>query len=304
MIDGTFTFVKASPVTGYLEEYDISYGELGYLESISGLHLGPLHRLRERGPFQDGETDLGYRLDSRDVQLVLLVTGDCPARLDEKLEWLAAIVGPDDRGFSLRRYRPDDTKRQIDLHLAGPSAAPSDDATTGDRYSQRVGLTCDAPAPNWYDPALNTVSFGISASAGGSWDIPWAIPWNIGNSTLDQSVNVVYSGTATEYPVLIVDGPITNLVITNGGLKLDFTGTTISAGQRWTIDLRYGAKTIVDQSGVNKIASLTNDSNLDTWRLLSTREVANGLNPIRVTGSAATTATQIYMQYYTRYLNG
>lgn len=302
MRQGDFALIKYAPTTGTDEVYDISYGGLGHLDTISGLGIGELHRLRERGPYQDGETDLGERSDTRTVQMVLMLTAATPQLLDERLDLLADIIGPDSRGFSLRRYRPDRSQRQLDLQLTSAVPMASDDATAGDVYAQRVGLTCDAPSPAWYDPRLVTVNFGLAAGTG-AWDIPWAIPWNIGNSTLDQSTNVVYEGTVAEYPVIIVDGPVTNLVITNvnTGDKLDFTGATISAGQRWTIDLRYGAKTVVDATGVNRIGNLTNDSNLDSWRLLPSREIPGGINTVRVTGSAASTTTQVYLQYYRRY---
>jgi hypothetical protein len=68
------------------------------------------------------------------------------------------------------------------------------------------------------------------------------------------------------------------------------------------IDLRYGAKTIVDQSGANQIAELSDDSDLATWRLLPNPDAPGGVNEIHFEVAAdATDATALTIVYYDRY---
>jgi hypothetical protein len=77
-------------------------------------------------------------------------------------------------------------------------------------------------------------------------------------------------------------GPITSPVITNAitGDKLDFTGTTIVGGASYTIDCRYGQKTVVDSAGANQISKLTSDSDLSTFCLLPDPDAPGGANTL------------------------
>jgi hypothetical protein len=87
-------------------------------------------------------------------------------------------------------------------------------------------------------------------------------------------------------------------VITNGATddKIDFTGFTIGAGVTYTIDLRYGYKTVVDHLGANQISKLSTDSDLATWGLIA------GENSIGVVGTSITSATLISFQFNERFI--
>ncbi len=86
------------------------------------------------------------------------------------------------------------------------------------------------------------------------------------------------------------------------GEKLDFTGTTVAAGHYYDIDCRYGRKSVKDEAGTNEIADLTSDSDLATFHLAAEPEAGGGVNSLRLTGSAVTTATKVELTYDTRYL--
>lgn len=300
----TYSLLKYDPALGMQREYDVSFGSSAFLESAGGLYIPDNHRLSERGPFQNGSTDLGYRLDERMLEFSLVVTAETEPLLEQKLDDLALALAPDSRPISLRKYRADGRTRQIDLFIRDSIAAPMSDLGWGDVWSQRLAIAAVAPDPIWYSPTLSSVPFGIAVS-GGAWAIPWAIPWSIGSSTLDQTVNVAYAGSWEEYPIIIIQGPITSPIITNTttGDKLDFTGTVLGVSDTLTINLRYGQKTVVDQTGANRIAALVSGSSLSSWRLLSRRDVAGGINTIRVQGTAGGTQTQIYLQYNERYIS-
>ena len=45
------------------------------LEDYDGFGMPPSHRLTERGPLQHGETDLGYLLDPRLIQIAVKLAG-------------------------------------------------------------------------------------------------------------------------------------------------------------------------------------------------------------------------------------
>ena len=97
---------------------------------------------------------------------------------------------------------------------------------------------------------------------------------------------------------------MTDAVIENlsTGEKLDFSGYTIGAGHYYDVDCRYGYKTVTNDLGENKIAELSDDSDLATFHLGAHPEVDEGRNSLRVTGTDVNEDTEIYVNYYERYL--
>ena len=139
--------------------------------------------------------------------------------------------------------------------------------------------------------------------------------YDIGLSTLQrQSLNVSMAGTLTvsgsidyggnwlEYPVIRLHGAISDPIITSvvTGEKLDFTGITITAGTYYDIDTRYGFKTVKNEAGENKIAELTDDSDLGTFHLSAAPYATGGVNIISIAGTAVTGGSAV-ITYYNRY---
>ena len=143
------------------------------------------------------------------------------------------------------------------------------------------------------------MAFGLSASGLGEYDIPLLIPWFIGASTLSEERTIAYPGTFRSYPIVRIIGPITDAKLVNNrtGDELFLSGVTIGAGHWYEIDCRYGYKTVVDDVGANKIADLTDASDMATFCLLP------GDNSLTVSGSGATGATQVYLRYYERFIS-
>lgn len=286
---------------------DLTFGGLTYWSKQVGMGMAPLHRLSEQGPNQDGVTDLGFRLDQRTVGLVLGIVGPTPEIVESKQERLYSLFKPRTSSYSLRLIKVGaGVVRQIDCHtLAGPDFGSDEEVPTINGYMFRAGLQITAPNPVWYDPTLRVQSFGLTGG-GGAWTIPWVIPWAIGSSDLNQTSLITYAGNWEEFPIIIVVGPITNAVITNNvsGQSISFQGQTIANGDTYTIDLRPGRKTVVDQNNVNQVSKLADGSDLATFSLLPDPDVPDGINPIQVSGSLVSTVTQVYVQYYRRYIGG
>ena len=266
-----------------------------------GLGMSPLHRLSERGPLQNGDTDRGFRLDPRVVLLTLGIHGSDMDDLYAKRSTLTDIFKPRTVAGKLR-FERGTTVRDLDCHLIeGDGLRFSDN----DRQYlwQRCVVALKASDPTWYDPAGASSLFNLGAGSD-TLEVPMTIPMTVGVSTLDTSKTIVYPGTAKVFPRIRITGPVTNCIITHQQMdwKLDFTGTTIGSGEYFDIDLRYGRKTVIDQAGANQISTLTNDSDLAEYSLLPDPDVGGGNNTIGVTGASIDPSTEISLTYFVRYI--
>jgi hypothetical protein len=288
--------------------FSLDDGVYCYYMGDDGLGMSPQHRFSSRGTMQDGDTDRGERMDPRVFRLFLEVDGTSLTDLFEKRNRLISIFKASSNPlifqFNVRIRDEFIWPIYIDAFFVGDMALPSSDR---EGYTQKMAATFKANDPTFYDETASVLSFLI-AGGSGSGAIPMAVPTAIGASTINQVQSIDYQGTWKSYPTLIrITGPITDAVITNQttGEKLDFTGKTIAAGHYYDIDCRWGYKTVKDETGANKIADLTSDSDLATWHF---KEVMpyyggmSGINSIRVTGSGCTGATRVDITFLTRYL--
>jgi len=266
-----------------------------------GAGMLPIHNLDSRGSLQNGSTYEDYRADPRTIRLAVEILGTSRSDLYTKRGQLLRIFAPG-HVIQLRYTLPDSSVRQLDCRFAGDMVMPTSDI---DGYAQKVGIALTAYDPTFYDPA----GVGLSFNLGGGVDagvIPMVVPMLVGTSTLNASNVVAYDGSFDSYPDLIrITGPIEDCVITNAasGDKLDFDGITIAAADYYDIDCRYGYKTVTSKAGVNKIADLTTDSDLATFRLLAAVDGSGSRNnSISVTGTSVTSATNVQISYFTRYI--
>ena len=268
-----------------------------WVESIEGADAAPLHRLLERGPQQHGDSDAGFRLDPREIELVIgfRTTG----LSDASRRSLLAPFKPRNTAGIFRAALDTGLVLQIDWHAARGPLMPR---RGRDLDVQRAAVVLRCADPRFYDPDQHAVDFGLGGG-GDAFEVPLTVPVEVGASTLDQSIVITYAGDLLEHPTVIVTGPIDDCVITNEttGETLDFTGLSLGAGETRTLDLRYGYKTVVDELGANALADLTDASDLATFHLAADPDAPGGNNSLRVTGSAVTTATAVRMRYYDRY---
>jgi len=270
-----------------------------YVLAKDGFGMPAFHRFEERGPLQHGVTDRGYRLDPRLITLIIGIRGISQTDFYQKRETLLKAFKPDDTGGTLR-WQEGSVVRQIEGHLIeGLNFSDSD----REYLFQKAPITIKCPDPAWYDPEGKAIGFGIGGG-GDTLTIPLTIPLTVGASSLNMSQQIQYNGSLPTYPIITIRGPITNCVITHSetGDKLDFTGYTISEDTVYTIDLRYGHKTVTDQNGDSQVHKLTDASDLATFRLETDPIVSGGANSIHVSGTNITASTEITLQYYEKYI--
>ena len=280
---------------------DISDNVLAIHLQNDGFGIPDAERYEQTGPLQDGSTDLGFKLNPRSIQIVVNMLARSVAEYWQNRDTLLYLFTPRVEPIQLRFTRPDEKVRQIDCHYVGGLTFPSQDKQA--YVGHRVGIQLRANDPTFYDPVTKSESLGIAVTTS-TFTLPLSLPWNIGSNSLNSSVPILYSGTYVTHPIITVYGPVADLIITNTttGDKLDFTGHTITAGKVYTIDTRYGYKTVTDELGTAHLDKLTSDSDLSTFSFVPRPAAPGGINTLSVSGTGATTATNIYISYYERYI--
>ena len=265
-----------------------------------GWGMAPVRRITDRGPLQHGDSDIDFRLEPRVGMLKLLARGASASGYWDLRSTLLRIFRPSNTAIKLTWGLDNGTQRQIDVYYAGDLSFGSDERLG---YNQTAVVQLRASDPTYYDPTVQNAAFTTGGGSGG-FVVPVVVPVGVGASTVNSSQVIAYPGTWMTFPIVTIVGPITNPVVYNDstGDKLDFTGITIIAGDSYTIDCRSGYKTVTNAAGTNKIADLTDDSDLQTFSLQPDPDVAGGNNTIRVTGSGANASTAINVVYYVRYI--
>lgn len=155
--------------------------------------------------------------------------------------------------------------------------------------------TEELPRAAVYNIALNsTQRFNLDGAMNGTA--------NFGTA---YEVSIPYLGDIDSYPIITIQGPVNDPVITNTttGDVLDFTGGTVGSADIWTIDLRYGRKGAVNLAGSSVASYLSEDSDLSTFRLVADPTAVGGTNVVQVASSDAGTAGLVTLTYYNRYLS-
>lgn len=132
--------------------YSLSDNNPFKLLGISGIGNAPVRRLDERGPFQDGSTDIGYRLDARLINLNIQILATSLSNADTHRDTLSAIFNPrNGQTIQLRCTRDDGAVRQIDCYAVNMVDMPAE-LSARSLAAQRVALQLKAPNPIWYNP--------------------------------------------------------------------------------------------------------------------------------------------------------
>lgn len=279
----------------YTDQYYVTYRARGIFYALNGFDLNtnltinylgdqgfglaPLHRITTRGPLQDGDTDIDFRLDPRVLQLPLMVqnTNTTQPRWQSYIirRQLLSIFRPSDSAIlSVETIGASLLSRSINVRVLGGLSFDVDPQD----FHVRTVVQLRADDPTWYDEVSITnltiprAQFGIAQT-------------------------LTYAGQWKDFPIIQATGPITNFTITNLGKTLNVPGT-IAAGVTYYFDLRYGYNTVYtgpNQTGTNVIANLNPTSDLATWAFTP------GVNSITATGTGLTAASSVFITYYNRY---
>jgi hypothetical protein len=273
-----------------------------WIEHISEWGMAPGHMLESRGAEQHGTTVEDFRLDPRDLELIIGFRGLNSELLTARRTLLSIFQRRTDP--VLIRFTFDDgTVRQIDGTLASGLGFARDGQ---DHDYQRAAAVIHCGDPTFYDPAGQGVTFELGGAAGAGGIVPTPVPTEVGASTLDASAPITYAGTWRSLPTLIrITGPITDFVLTNVTTGADITaksGVSISSGNYVDICCLYGQVSVLFNGVTNWISNITDGSELTTWALEPDPDAPGGINTITLTGSGVTDQTSVHIAYYERFL--
>ncbi len=271
------------------------------LREIDGLGMPPVRHIDEQYAQQDGATYLATWLQRRIVTISFQLINTTESDLWDAREELNVLAKQFAAGFRLQVDLPNGAQRRI--HLRYSSEMTGQRTWNMGHMRQVAVMQCIAHNPVWYDPTSELWSYALPLGLG-DWAFPLGFPEGFGAAALDVLEIRNYVGTWKAYPIIELTGPIDDCVIENETTdeKLDFTGYNLAAARTITIDLTPGVKTVTHSTDGNIVDELTTDSDLGTWHIAAHPEALNGDNTMHVTGTNATAATKIEIQFNTQYI--
>ena len=278
-----------------------------FVISFSGFGTPPIEYIKQRGPFQDGESVKGFFLRPRIIQMLL--RQNFPDR-DAWWNGRASILNeirPNRQATAtavvpgtLRMVLTDGSVRDLSVFIQeGPRFEPRQ-VNQWDEWSWQEILRFVAHDPIVFDPSLITFSFTITLDD--NLIFPITFPIQFGSGDVNITSNINYTGTWLSLPIIVITGPLEDVRIDNltTGEKLQLSAD-INPGQIVTIDTTYGVKTVTDNFGNNLIGILTGDSDLATFHIAPDPEAPLGVNNMRLQGKHPSAATKVQIQYFTRF---
>lgn len=255
---------------------NLNDGNPFWLDGLSGLAGTDIARYEQRGPLQDGATDLGVRLGARDLTLSLLFYATTDALLDSYRDTLTTRFAPrDDLAIVLSVTRDDAETRYLTVYATDDIAinlVPGD--RPGHLHRALVRLRADYPLWQSAEQSAGTPTVG---------------------------------GNFAVYPDITVVGPVTNPVLTNSenSGSINLSGLTLGAGESVRILMSDGNKRVVNAAGSNILGSVTNFpvGILDFTLAYDGQNGSDGVNTITLTGSGTTAATDVVVTWTDKFLS-
>lgn len=268
-------------------------GESNYLATEGAIGLTgmpPIANTEAKTPLTDGAVLRFTLADVRVVDLPILVTAPTYADLYAANRALRQALNPKRGKGIIRVTAPDGAVR--DLNCVYNSGFEEDLGKGFSSYQQAV-LVFRAQDPYLYDRDATIQTF-YGSSAPNFFPI---LPIRLGTSSVLSSFSIDNLGDVEAYPVFVIQGPGSGIVLTNNttGKKIDLTangGLSLLSTDTLTIDTQ--ARTVTKQDGTSQYNHLTFASAL--WAL------AQGINSISVTMAGTTSASFVQVQYKQRYL--
>lgn len=285
-------------------EYELTDGLPFTIIQLDGISNAKAIPATERGPLQHGDTMLDYRLEPRMIIIKLQAHPSTSYSYRAIRNLLTNIFNPynGDMPFTVL-FNGNEIGALETVQARAITARAIGEPNIISSLVQTAHLTAvvtlRASDPIWYDPSINLINIrGVIIN--NETRIPTTIPTFIEVGSSNNFMPINYTGTWPEYPVIRLDGPLGGPIITNltTGKKIDLSGAVVPDGRVYIVDLRYGAKRIYDEADpiTNLTYLATADSDLATFALVP------GTNDLRVTAGLVTSGSDIFLNYYNRFV--
>lgn len=259
---------------------------------VDGRGLPPARFVEDGVPGEHGTRIRQVRFGPREVAFMLHLTAADGAGLRTALRERAVAFNPAAGDGKLRNEDYDGNVRELVCRLARGwelSERLENGAAVGDWTEQLVVFR--AAQPFWQDAADTETTFEVAEGETLWYPIP---PLEVAVGTVWAAPTISNLGNMETHPVWTITGPGDGLSLVN--LTTDRTltlSTVLAAGDVITIDTRPGAKTVVDQDGINLYPDLTSR---DLWPL------AAGDNDLEIYLDNVTSETSVKLARRHRWL--
>ena len=288
------------------EVYSFSNNGDRALMNFSGWGMPPIDYITQKGPYQHGLTVIDYRLRPRIIQMMHRRTGGCRDDYwDNRAAFVNALrpnrgVGACLQRARLRKVFEDGTKRDLFVMIEkGPLFNPR--SSNWDEWAIMETIRFIAHDPIIFNPTQQSESWVITETS--ELVFPITFPIFFGTNIINDTLNVTYDGTWLTYPVITIVGPLNGARIINNSTDEEIAfNFDVPPGTTITMNLNYGAKTVVDQDGTSYIGSVSPDSDLATFHIAPDPEVAGGINELVAEGSNADANTALTVAWYDKYI--
>ena len=220
--------------------------------SVEEADLGgaSVRNIEQSGPFQDGSTHLGHRLEPSTHTLRIFVRGASSSALDGHRDTLNKMFQPvDGVPIIFKMTRDDGAIRYLDTWRQGPLAIPLD-KTTRPGFTHKAVVQLRASDPVWYNPTAETEAFTPPA---GEW---WLGLATIGSANVMTHVESPTQGQLWTHSGSVAAGSPFTIAIRSEQSTADFRYAFVSsipAGERTSFatfgtvgDVVYGSGTVGD----------------------------------------------------------
>jgi hypothetical protein len=180
----------------------------------------------------------------RDIDLPITVLGTDRADVQSKLRRLAKLTQDKKGPTKLRANYDGGDSLFLEMHYTG-GAESQWGASAGITWSTWL-MSFQAPLPFW--ESNTEQAFSVTSANRGRGLLPQLSKLRVTNSENLGTVTVESDADVNVFPTWVIEGPITNLVISSGSQSFGFN-TTINAGETITVDTEFG--TVVNQEGAN-----------------------------------------------------
>ncbi|MFI5974810.1 phage distal tail protein [Streptomyces sp. NPDC051452] len=256
---------------------------------IRGLDLPGYDFYTDASPQIDGNALRGLRAQAREVFLpVAFFDTDRAAFMARKRSFIRTLNPYLGLG-TLTLTEADGSYRTIEAHYVSGFEGDTGQDSSGLHW-QTVGLTFSCPSPYWLGESVQ-LEFG----AGATGNFFPVLPVVVRDSQVLGATVIDNPGDASAFPVWMIHGPATSVVISNDTTGLSFSVTaSLGSSDVLVVDTRERVQTAVLNGTTNWWPNLAADS--DLWSLQP------GLNNVSLTLVGTNSSTTVQLDYQPRYL--